>query len=55
MNVQALIEKEVIELYDEKGKFINGNFRNREDLKFYCELKQYKIIDLFEIHLTEKI
>jgi hypothetical protein len=55
MNVQALREKGIIEIYDEKGKFINGNFRNYNDVETYCEIKQFKIVDLFEVHLTEKI
>ena len=55
MKVQALREKGIIEIYDERGKFISGNFRNYNDLETYCEIKQFKIVELFEVHLTEKL
>ena len=55
MNVKALKENGVYELYDQNGMLIKGGFKDETEVKLFCKQSGYILTDIFKIVLTNTL
>lgn len=55
MNVKAYLENERYDLYDENGNLVMSNFKSLVHVNNWCVRNDYKLIEVFEVILTEKV
>jgi hypothetical protein len=55
MKAKAYLENNKYDLYDENGNLVMAGFKSMTQLENWCIRNNYKVTELFEVILTQKI